>query len=62
MISQCRFSIWKELKTMLYLVSYIIANSFSFVLTGDVLADLSVFCANSKRKRLPVLFKFSNAA
>lgn len=47
---------------MLYLVSYIISDSLSFNFDTETMANLSVYCANSKRKRLPNLCAFANAA
>lgn len=61
-IPNCRFSLWNELHAMLYLVSHTIADSFSFSLNMVTIADLSVYCANPKRKRQPKLWAFVNAA
>lgn len=62
LIDDYRLSFWKELQVMLYLFAHVIADSFSFTLNTKIITNLSVHCANSKRKRIPMLFRFANAA
>lgn len=47
---------------MLYLVSNAVADSLSFNIDISTIADLSVYCANSKRRRMPKLWEFANAS
>lgn len=46
---------------MLYLISHIVADSFSFDFSMEMMANLSVYCANSNRKRIPKLYQFAKA-
>ena len=61
-IDAVRLSFWKELSVLFYVVAFFVAESLDFSLSSDNLENLSYFCANSKRKRLPKLWAFSIAA
>ena len=61
-IDAARLSFWKELQVLFYVVAFFVAESLGFSLSSDNLENLSCFCANSKRKRLPKLLSFSLSA
>ncbi len=43
---------------MLELLKYIILSSLEFINVYERLDMVNIFCSNSKRKRLPALFRF----
>lgn len=47
---------------MLYLVANAVADSLSFNIDISTIADLPVYCANSKRTRMPKLWEFAGTS
>jgi len=52
-------SFWNELRIVLEFVTFAVLAALNFMMLIEKLHLLSLYCANSKRKRLPSTLAFS---
>jgi len=51
------WSLWCEQRLMLTIVKYILLETISFTNLFENIHHIAALCANSKRKRLPALYR-----